>query len=181
MPLHATCLLRFNIVTMRDPPARDSSRGRSTPDNDVLAACAAGNLSLIREFLDANDYPKSVLLSLLEEACAHGYVEIVDLILTRHPAVDIDHWMIRKACWHGVEICKYIEGKWPGRLANTFFEVNGSPVQIAITTGNAELLECLLSKGADPGRSFQSDRWWHHFLAIEHCALSVSSVPAMAQ
>ena len=166
---------------MRDPPARNSSRGRSTPDDDVLAACTAGSSSLICEFLDANDYPKSVLLSLLEEACAHGYVEIVDLILTRHPAVDIDHWMIRKACWHGVEICKYIEGRWPGRLANTFFEVNGSPVQIAITTGNTELLDYLLSKGADPGRSDRSDRWWHHYLAIEHCALSVSSVPAMAR
>ena len=154
---------------------------RTTPDGEILAACTAGNLSSMRELLDANNYPKSVLLSLLEEACGRGFVEIADLFIPRHPTVDVDEWMIRKACWHGLDMCKWIEGRQPGRLAKTFFDSSGSPVQVAINAGNLELLDFLLSKGADPGRTTESDRWGYHFLAIEHCALSSVAIPAMAR
>ena len=166
---------------MRDLAVQYSSVERATPDGDVLAACAAGNLSSMRELIDANSYSKSVLVSLLEEACDHGFFEIADLILSRHPTVDIDGWIIRKACWQGIEICKWIEGRQPGRLAKTFFDSSGSPVQVAINAGNLELLDFLLSKGADPGRTAESDRWGYHFLAIEHCALSSVAIPPMAR
>ncbi|KAL8711716.1 MAG: hypothetical protein Q9220_003887 [cf. Caloplaca sp. 1 TL-2023] len=145
------------------------------PDSTLLAACTNGDFSYVHHLLSAQESTPSGCSELLGVAAENGHSDIVQFLLANYEKQQLvvhEGHALKATYSRGLECYRLIYEREPA-VIHAQFNYQGSALLQAVARSNTNLLNYLLERGADPGRTVTDDTptWFHRWIPIETAAL----------